>query len=126
MLEDPGAPTRYDWMEYAKANPDASPPSHFRVTFPTLSPPLALEQLLAQLRARWVPVRQTSGMGGVAAGTMQGAGAHLTVEGHVYAIGSDWLVRAGMVVISPGGAMKGMLLEVCCVVDSRLLTVVER
>ena len=40
-----------------------------------------------------------------------GAGPQLVVEGHVYAIGSDWLVRAGNVKLS-GGAVKGMLVEV--------------
>ncbi len=120
VVEDPVAPMRRDWVEYAKQNPDATPPTHFRHTFPTLSPPLALEQLLTQLRARWVPVRHTgpssTGGAGTAGQKGQGAalatGAQLTVEGRVYAIGSDWLVRAGNVIISPGGGMKGMLLEV--------------
>ena len=94
------------------------PPTHFRHTFPTLGPPGALEQLLTQLRARWVPVRQTGGANAAPGNAGQkgqpglATGAHLTVDGHVYAIGSDWLVRAGNVIISPGGAMKGMLLEV--------------
>ena len=106
---------RRDYVEYAKQNPEAIPPPHFRHTFPTLGPPLALEQLLTQLRARWVPVRQTGPAGAGAAALATGA--HLTVEGRVYAIGSDWLVRVGNVIISPGGAMKGMLLEVrrCCI-----------
>ena len=108
------------------ANPAAypQPVTHFRHTFPTLSPPLALEQLLAQLRARWTPVRAgaragtgagaPSGSQGAAAGQMgASAGPQLTVEGYVYAIGSDWLVRAGNVILS-GGAVKGMLMEVCC------------
>ncbi|KAI0801259.1 hypothetical protein C8Q74DRAFT_479655 [Fomes fomentarius] len=119
VVEDPVAPMRRDWVEYAKQNPDATPPTHFRHTFPTLSPPLALEQLLTQLRARWVPVRHTgpSSTGGAGAAGQKGqgaalaTGAQLTVEGRVYAIGSDWLVRAGNVIISPGGGMKGMLLE---------------
>ncbi|CDO71568.1 hypothetical protein BN946_scf184911.g38 [Trametes cinnabarina] len=34
----------------------------------------------------------------------------LTVEGHVYSIGTDWLVRAGNVLLA-GGAVKGMFLE---------------
>ena len=110
------------------ANPAAfGPITHFRHTFPTLSPPLALEQLLAQLRARWTPARMTragqaastvaSGSGGqpgggAAGGVQGGTGPQLVVEGHVYAIGSDWLVRAGNVMLS-GGAVKGMLVEVC-------------
>ena len=61
VLEDPAAPMRGDYLaqvaEYARTQPGASlpPPTHFRHTFPTLGPPGALEQLLTQLRARWVP-----------------------------------------------------------------------
>ena len=124
VLEDPAAPMRGDYLaqaaEYARTQPGAPlpPPTHFRHTFPTLGPPGALEQLLTQLRARWVPVRQTGGANAAPGNAGQkgqpglATGAHLTVDGHVYAIGSDWLVRAGNVIISPGGAMKGMLLEV--------------
>lgn len=35
----------------------------------------------------------------------------LTVDGNVFSIGSDWLVRIGNVILA-GGAVKGMLLEV--------------
>ena len=54
-----------------------------------------------------------SGGGGSGGGSsqQQSSGPHLMVEGHVYAIGSDWLVRAGNVILS-GGAVKGMLVEV--------------
>ena len=116
VLEDPAAPMRAEYL----ANPGAypQPVTHFRHTFPTLSPPNALEQLLAQLRARWAPVRTArpgggSGGGGSGGGSsqQQSSGPHLMVEGHVYAIGSDWLVRAGNVILS-GGAVKGMLVEV--------------
>ncbi|KAM5536188.1 hypothetical protein V8D89_010087 [Ganoderma adspersum] len=122
VIEDPAAPMRADYLqqaaEYARTHPGTTltPPTHFRHTFPTLGPPAALEQLLTQLRARWVSVRQTgsstaaagpSGQKGVGMGT----GPHVTVDGHVYAIGSDWLVRAGNVHLA-GGAVKGMLLEV--------------
>ncbi|TBU35247.1 hypothetical protein BD311DRAFT_860781 [Dichomitus squalens] len=122
VIEDPAAPMRADYLqhaaEYARTNPGMTlqPPTHYRQTFPTLSPPMALEQLLTQLRARWVSVRQTgssasnagtSGQKGVGMGT----GPHLTVDGHVYSIGTDWLVRAGNVHLA-GGAVKGMLLEV--------------
>ncbi|TFK89958.1 hypothetical protein K466DRAFT_584143 [Polyporus arcularius HHB13444] len=122
VLEDPAAPMRGEYLaqaaEFARAQPGMTlpQPTHYRHTFPTLSPPNALEQLLAQLRARWVPVRQTGGSNTAPGPSGQknlglATGAHLTVDGHVYAIGSDWLVRAGNVTISPGGAMKGMLLE---------------
>lgn len=103
LLEDPSAPTRADVL--AAAPPNAPGPTHYRTTFLTLKPPLALEQLLAQLRARWVSVRQSAAGGG------PGAGQQLVIDGYMYAIGNDWLVRVGNVVL-PGGAVKGMLLEV--------------
>ncbi|KAI6119318.1 hypothetical protein EDD16DRAFT_1692643 [Pisolithus croceorrhizus] len=87
LLEDPAAPTRAD------SSCGTMVPPHYRNAYLTLRPPGALEQLLGQLNARWVPVRQ-----------------QLLVEGNVFAIGSDWLVRVGNVKLA-GGAVKGMLLE---------------
>jgi hypothetical protein len=83
-------------------------PTHYRTTFLTIRPPGALEQLLAQLKARWVSVRQST-----TSGTQRGqsSGQQLTIDGYIFAIGSDWLVRVGNVVLA-GGAVKGMLLEV--------------
>ena len=113
LLEDPAAPSRADVLA-ASQGTDGRPPSqvphlpHYRTTFLTLRPPGALEQLLGQLKARWMPVRQSS------VGSSQRAQApsqQLTVEGHVFAIGNDWLVRVGNVILA-GGAVKGMLLEV--------------
>lgn len=49
----------------------------------------------------------TSGMSQIS----QTAGQQLSVEGAVYTIGTDFIVRAGNVVLV-GGAVKGMLLEV--------------
>ncbi|KAI0335267.1 hypothetical protein GY45DRAFT_897615 [Cubamyces sp. BRFM 1775] len=123
LLEDPAAPMHSEYhqkaAELAQSQPGVQlpPPAHYRHTFPTLGPPGALEQLLAQLRARWVSVRQAGGSGaaGGAAGGGQkgqgtGTGQQLTVDGHVYSIGTDWLVRAGNVQLA-GGAVKGMFLE---------------
>lgn len=111
LLEDPSAPTRADVL--AMAPPDIPPsqvqgPSHYRTTFITLKPPGALEQLLAQLRARWLAGRQAVSN---ASQRGQPTGHQLTIEGHIYSIGSDWLVRVGNVILA-GGAVKGMLLEV--------------
>jgi hypothetical protein len=110
LLEDPSAPTRADVL--AMAPPDLEPsqvvgPTHYRTTFLTLNPPGALEQLLAQLRARWVSVRQTSST----APQRGQAGQQLNIDGNIFAIGNDWLVRVGNVILA-GGAVKGMLLEV--------------
>ncbi|THG93693.1 hypothetical protein EW026_g7613 [Hermanssonia centrifuga] len=115
LLEDPVAPQRSDLLQIQPSEglppvPLTGPgaPTHYRTTFLTLSPPGALEQLLAQLRARWVSVRQ-SGAPGVPQRT-QASGQQLSVEGHIYAIGTDFIVRAGNVILA-GGAVKGMLLE---------------
>lgn len=102
LLDDPGAPSRIE------AENLTQPPTHYRNTFLTLSPPGALEHLLAQLKARWVSVRQSAAN---TAPRTQAAGPQLLIDGHVFSIGTDWIVRIGNVVLS-GGAVKGMLLEV--------------
>lgn len=108
LLEDPAAPTRADVLAAAPPGQEIvylqSPP-HYRNTFLTLKPPGALEQLLSQIKARWVSVRQVVGQ------RNQMSGQQLTIEGHIFSIGTDWLVRVGNVVLA-GGAVKGMLLEV--------------
>lgn len=110
LLEDPLAPSRADTL-FPSENPDQPaylhPPSHYRTTFLTLSPPGALEQLLNQLKARWMPVRQAinASQRGTATAAQQ-----LTIEGVIFTIGTDWLVRAGNVILG-GGAVRGMLLE---------------
>jgi hypothetical protein len=111
LLEDPLAPTRADVLAAAPPGQESAylqGPTHYRTTFLTIRPPGALEQLLAQLKARWVSVRQST-----SSGTQRGqsVGQQLTIDGHIFAIGSDWLVRVGTVVLA-GGAVKGMLLEV--------------
>jgi hypothetical protein len=113
LLEDPSAPTHTDVIadDHPHGNQSAHSHSgipHYRTTFLTLRPPGALEQLLAQLRARWVSVRQSPSN---APQRGQGLGQQVVVEGSVFAIGTDWLVRVGNVTLA-GGAAKGMLLEV--------------
>ena len=114
LLEDPGAPTRADILQQAADNAQSveaslADPGHYRNTFLTLSPPGALEQLLAQLKARWISVRESNAPS--SSQKSQGGGQQLVIDGDIYAIGNDWLVRAGNVILS-GGAVKGMLLEV--------------
>ncbi|KAF9268009.1 hypothetical protein L218DRAFT_918195 [Marasmius fiardii PR-910] len=107
LLEDPLAPTRADII----ANPsdgNVYQPTHYRNTFLTLTPPGALEQLLNQLKARWIPVRQSTASNIGQRG--QAAGPQLVIDGHVFGIGSDWIVRVGNVILA-GGAVKGMILE---------------
>jgi hypothetical protein len=113
--------------------------THFRNTLITLRPPGSLENLLVMLKARWMPVRhaagtaQNSGTISMGAGTGLGMGptgggagpgkggagaphqnnpfaaAELIVEGKVFAIGTDWVVRIGLV--KSKDLLKGMLLE---------------
>lgn len=118
LLEDPAAPSRADVLATVqntasqgndpRVSSQVTHPPHYRTTFLTLKPPGALEQLLSQLKARWIPVRQSSSSSSQRG---QASSQQLTVEGHVFAIGNDWLVRVGNVILT-GGAVKGMLLEV--------------
>ncbi|XP_006460316.1 hypothetical protein AGABI2DRAFT_192060 [Agaricus bisporus var. bisporus H97] len=110
LIENPDAPMRADVLAAAPPGDESTyiqGCTHFRTTFLTLRPPGALEQLLAQLKARWLSVRQTT--------TAQSRGSHtsgqqILIDGQVFAIGTDWIVRIGNVVLA-GGAVKGMLLE---------------
>jgi len=107
LLEDPSAPTRAELAYHASQSETAIlEPNHYRNTFLTLSPPGALEQLLTLLRARWISTKQSAG----STTQYKQTAAQLTVEGNVYAIGTDWIVRAGNVILATG-AVKGMLLE---------------
>jgi DNA-binding transcriptional LysR family regulator len=111
LLEDPPAPSRAEVLAAAPPGEEAvylQGPSHYRNTFLTLRPPGGLEQMLAQINARWVSVRQASSSHIQRNPT---SGQQLVIDGHVYAIGSDWVVRFGNVILA-GGAVKGMLLEV--------------
>lgn len=120
LLEDPAAPSRADVLATVqntasqgsdvRMSSQVTHPPHYRTTFLTLKPPGALEQLLSQLKARWIPVRQSSSNSSTAQ-RGQASSQQLTVEGHVFAIGNDWLIRVGNVILA-GGAVKGMLLEV--------------
>jgi hypothetical protein len=113
LLEDPMAPTRADVLAAAPPGQELAyiqSATHYRTTFLTLSPPGALDHLLTQLKARWVSVRQSSSAPARAPGQAAG-GPQLTIEGSIFSIGNDWLVRVGNVIMA-GGAVKGMLLEV--------------
>ena len=109
LLEDPSAPSRADLAYHAsQLETVIEEPTHYRNTFLTLSPPGALDQLLSLLRARWISTRQSA----VDAPQYKQTAPQLTVDGNVYSIGTDWIVRAGNVILATG-AVKGMLLEVC-------------
>ena len=95
LLDDPISPGRYDLQTLSLA----TKPTHLKSTYITLSPPGSLEQLLSHLRARWGSVRG------------QTTGPQLTIEGSIFSIGTDWIVRVGNVIMSTG-SVKGLLLEV--------------
>jgi len=107
LLEDLSAPSRADLAYHASQLETALvEPTHYRNTFLTLSPPGALDQLLSLLRARWISTKQSA----VDAPQYKPTAPQLTVDGNVYSIGTDWIVRAGNVILATG-AVKGMLLE---------------
>lgn len=111
LVEDPSVPTCIDLVQAAPPGTAISQiggPAHCRTTFLTMKPPGALEQLLAQLRARWISGRHAAAP---APQRGQASGQQLNIDGFVYAIGNDWLVRVGNVMLA-GGAVRGMLLEV--------------
>ncbi|KZS97676.1 hypothetical protein SISNIDRAFT_477115 [Sistotremastrum niveocremeum HHB9708] len=94
-----------------RKNEEGHPEPHRRNTFVTISPANSLEPLLNQLRARWMPVRQSAPGAGVAKNPGSGSSApQLSIDGIIFNIGTDWIVRAGNVKLS-GGGTRGMLLE---------------
>jgi len=112
LVDDPFAPSRADVAVQTSQHANGTStvvvvpdPAHYRHTFLTLSPPGALEQLLTQLRARWLTTKQAA-----SGGTRQPNAQQLTIDGGIFAIGSDWILRAGNVVLN-GNTVKGMLLE---------------
>ena len=113
LLEDPSAPTKADVLATLPPEGHISThmqgPTHYRTTFLTIRPSEALDLLLTQLRAQWVPVRQTTSPQRGQASALQGQ--QLIIDGHIFAIGNEWLVRVGNVILA-GGAVRGMLLEV--------------
>ncbi|KAF4575056.1 Mediator of RNA polymerase II transcription subunit 20 [Pleurotus pulmonarius] len=82
--------------------------THYRTTLVTVRPPMALEQLISQLKSRWVPARQSTS--GAAQRNQAMSSQQLTIEGMVFAIGTDWLVRVGNVMLSTR-EMKGLIIE---------------
>ncbi|KAI0028464.1 hypothetical protein K488DRAFT_80664 [Vararia minispora EC-137] len=110
LVDDPFAPTRADLAVHASKDGNGAvatipDPAHYRYTFLTLNPPGALEQLLTQLRARWATTKQN-----MAGGSRQPSAQQLAIDGAIYTIGTDWIVRAGNIVLN-GNTVKGMLLE---------------
>lgn len=111
LLEDPTAPTRAEVLDAAPPGQETAylqNPPNYRHTFITARPPGALEQLMAQIKAPWMAVRQIASS---ANSRSQAAGQQISIEGYIYTIGRDWILRIGNVILS-GGAVRGMLFEV--------------
>ncbi|KZW04068.1 hypothetical protein EXIGLDRAFT_827993 [Exidia glandulosa HHB12029] len=94
LIEDPMVASRAEHDAKPDGDPADETPPHYRNTLVTLSPAAALDQLLVQTKAPWVRSGQPT----------------VVVDGAIFAIGTDWIVRAGNVMM-PGGAVKGLLLE---------------
>jgi hypothetical protein len=84
------------------------PPPHYSMNLYTVKSPGALEHMLGQLRSRWTSIRQGAQAG--RADAQKGGGVHITVDGSIFKVGLDWIVRVGNVVLA-GGAIKGLLVE---------------
>ncbi|PPQ71366.1 hypothetical protein CVT24_011752 [Panaeolus cyanescens] len=109
-IEDPAAHNRSDVLAAAPPGEEAAylqSPTHFRNTFITLKPMGGLEQLLTQIKARWTPVRQSTS--GISQKNLM-SGQQVIIDGLVFSIGTDWIVRCGNVNLA-GGAVRGMILE---------------
>lgn len=124
FLEDPSVPTHAEFLQAQALVAEGAggsdqdsmsfqltEPPHYRHTFLTLHPSGGLEQLLSQLRAKWQPTRQQPMANQGAVAQNRQPGFQLVVEGNIFTVGTDWLVRVGNVILA-GGAVKGMLLEV--------------
>lgn len=109
ILEDTAAPSRSEVMQQPPGEPLPYTPTHYRQTYITATPPGSLEQLLDQLRAPWVTARNHP-QGTSGPQKLQDSAVQLSVSGFVFAVGTDWIVRAGNVSLT-GGTIKGMLLE---------------
>jgi hypothetical protein len=90
-----------------EANTERASRQH--LSFVTLSSPSSLEPFLAQLGPKWGPLRQTVGP----AARVQG-GIHLQIDGFVFWLGSDWIIRVGNVTQAGVAGPRGIVLEVNC------------
>ena len=66
------------------------------------------------LGAPWQSSRHVTAPGMQAPNSVISSGQQLVIDGIIFSIGTDWLIRVGNVILS-GGTMKGMLLEVVVV-----------
>ena len=100
----------YALLEDQAVDLTGSERSNPRVTFVTITPPESLPSMLGQIAGNWSASRHNatapSGRGLVPPGAGQ-----VLLDGYVYSVGNDWLVRIGNVTQS-GNVHKGIVIEV--------------
>lgn len=94
LIEDATMVSRAEQAAAAEGSANAERPPHYRNTLVTVTPPNSLEQLLNQTKAPWTRTTQPL----------------IVIDGAIFTVGTDWVIRAGNVVM-PGGLVKGLLLE---------------
>lgn len=92
-------------------------PDHPRITFVTITPPQNFAPFLSQISGNWTTARTQGGKGAATSGGAAHS-ANLLIDGFVFSVGKDWLVRTANVTQS-GGALKG------CVIEAEYLPVEE-
>lgn len=86
---------------------------HPRSTFVTVSSPQNIASMLLQISGRWSTSRQGASSNGEG-GKAGGGGGHLLIDGFVFSIGKDWIVRVAKVTQAGGAGLlvKGIVIEV--------------
>jgi hypothetical protein len=97
------------------------PPPHYNLNIYTVKAPGSLEHMLGQLRSRWTQIRHGVHPGRADAPQRAG-GNHATIDGTIFRVGQDWIVRVGNVIMA-GGNVKGLLVEVSRAVTTPGMTV---
>jgi len=98
----------YALLEDQAVDLTGSDRSNPRVTFVAITPPESLPSMLAQIAGNWSASRPNAAVPGRSV-LPAGAG-QVHLDGHVYSVGTDWLVRIGNVT-QPGGVHKGIVIE---------------
>lgn len=81
---------------------------HPRVSFVTITPPESLPAMLSQVAGNWTSSRHNAAQTG--RGVVMGGMPQVQIEGHVYSVGGDWLIRIANVT-QAGGALRGLVIE---------------
>jgi len=98
----------YAVIEDASADSSSNSP-HPRISFVTLTPPEALGAMLAMVAGNWTVSRTNAALQNTRAGITMSNVSQLALEGFVYAIGTDWVIRVG--IVRHGQTPKGLVIE---------------